>query len=58
MGNSAGVSAGKAQQINITLRSMVETMNFNGNLKENAADVEANLREMLARILGMAETAA
>ncbi|NLL28071.1 MAG: tape measure protein [Bacteroidales bacterium] len=58
MGNSAGVSAGKAQQINITLRSMVETMNFNGNLKENTADVEANLREMLARILGMAETAA
>lgn len=57
LGASAGASAGKAQQINITLKSMVENMTFNGGMRENARDVEAQLREMMARILGMAETA-
>lgn len=57
LGRSAGESAGKAQQINITLKSMVDTMNFNGGMHENATMVESTLREMMARILGMAETA-
>jgi phage tail tape measure protein, TP901 family, core region len=56
MGGSAGTSAGKAQQISIKLDSMIGTMNFNGGLRENAHDVEAQLTEMMARILGMAET--
>ncbi|MDD4394698.1 MAG: phage tail tape measure protein [Bacteroidales bacterium] len=56
LGSSAGQSAGKAQQINITFKSMVETMNFQCGLRENARDVEAQLTESLARILGMAET--
>lgn len=58
LGNTAGTVAGKAQQIHITLGNMVGTMNFNGNLRENASDVERQLTEMMARILGMAETAA
>ncbi len=58
LGEQAGTSAGKAQQINITLKSMVETMNFNGGIRENREDVEGTLAEMMARILGMAETAA
>ena len=57
LGSSAGVSAGKAQQVNITLESMVKTMNFNGSLSDNSRDVEQKLRELMARILGMAETA-
>lgn len=57
LGSNASTSSGKAQQINITLKSMVETMNFNGGMRENAADVENQLREMMARILGMAATA-
>ena len=57
LGSSAGVSAGKAQQVNITLDSMVQTMNFNGSLADNSHEVEQKLRELLARILGMAETA-
>lgn len=57
IGSNAGESSGKAQQINITVKSMVETMNFNGGMRENAADVENQLREMMARILGMAATA-
>jgi len=58
LGSTAGTVAGKAQQINITLGSMVGTMNFNGVLSENRASVEQILTEMMARILGMAETAA
>ena len=57
MGKTAGVTAGKAQQITIKLENMVGTMNFNGGLQEKASDVEARLTEMMARILGMAETA-
>ena len=57
LGRSAGEVAGKAQQINITLEKMVETINFNGTMKENSNDVEQRLREIMARILGMAETA-
>lgn len=57
MGSSAGTSAGKAQQINITLGSMVGTMNFNGGLQDNRRDVERQLTEIMARVLGMAETA-
>lgn len=57
MGKTAGVTAGKAQQITIRLENMVGTMNFNGSLQEKASDVEARLTEMMARILGMAETA-
>lgn len=57
MGKTAGVTAGKAQQITIKLENMVGTMNFNGSLQEKASDVEARLTEMMARILGMAETA-
>lgn len=57
MGKNAGAVAGKAQQINITLGSMVGTMNFNGVLSENRAGVEQILTEMMARVLGMAETA-
>ena len=58
LGNTAGTVAGKTQQIHITLGNMVGTMNFNGNLRENASDVEKQLTEMMARILGMAETSA
>ncbi len=54
----AGTVAGKAQQITIKLENMVGTMNFNGGLKDNASNVESTLAEMMARILGMAETAA
>ena len=57
MGSTAGSVAGKTQQIHITLGNMVGTMNFNGGLMENKADVERKLTEMMARILGMAETA-
>jgi len=57
LGKSAGTSAGKAQQINITLGSMVGTMNFNGGLQDNRRDVERQLTEIMARVLGMAETA-
>jgi phage-related protein len=57
LGSNAGTSAGKAQQINITLGKMVDTINFNGGLRENAKDVENQLTEIMARILGMAETA-
>lgn len=57
LGKNAGTVAGKAQQINITLGSMVGTMNFNGVLSENRAGVEQILTEMMARVLGMAETA-
>ena len=57
LGSSAGTSAGKAQQVNITLESMVQTMNFNGSFDDNSHNVEQKLREMMARILGMAETA-
>ncbi len=57
MGKSAGVSAGKAQQITIKLENMVGTMNFNGGLRENAHDIESILMEGMARILGMASTA-
>lgn len=57
LGDKAGTSAGKAQQITINLNSnMVGTMNFTGGLQENARDVEAVLREQMARILGMAAT--
>ena len=58
LGNTAGTVAGKVQQIHITLGNMVGTMNFNGGLLENKGDVERQLTEMMARILGMAETAA
>lgn len=58
LGKNAGTVAGKAQQITIKLENMVGTMNFNGGIRENASDVESRLTEMLARILGMAETAA
>lgn len=58
MGKNAGTVAGKAQQIHITLGNMVGTMNFNGGIRENARDVESTLTEMMARILGMAQTAA
>ncbi len=58
LGKNAGTVAGKAQQITIKLENMVGTMNFNGGLQENSSDVESRLTEMLARILGMAETAA
>ena len=58
MGRTAGISAGETKQITITLESMVGTMNFNGGLQENAQEVESVLSEQLARILGMAETAA
>ncbi len=57
LGKSAGTSAGKAQQINITLSNMVGTMNFNGGLHDNRHDVERQLTEIMARVLGMAETA-
>ena len=58
LGNASGTVAGKVQQIRITLGNMVGTMNFNGGLLENKGDVERQLTEMMARILGMAETAA
>ena len=58
LGKNAGTVAGKAQQITIKLENMVGTMNFNGGLKDNASNVESTLAEMMARILGMAETAA
>ena len=58
LGKNAGAVAGRAQQITIKLDSMVGTMNFNGGLNENASNVESTLTEMLARILGMAQTAA
>ncbi len=57
LGKNAGTVAGKAQQITIKLESMVGTMNFNGGLRDNASNVESTLTEMVARILGMAETA-
>ena len=57
LGSTAGTVAGKAQQINITLGSMVGTMNFNGGLADNKDNVERYLMEMMARVLGMAETA-
>ena len=57
LGSYAGTSAGKAQQIKIILGKMVDTINFNGGLRENAKDVESQLTEIMARILGMAETA-
>lgn len=57
MGSTAGSVAGKAQQIHITLGNMVGTMNFNGSLRDNSSEVERQLTEMMARILGMAETA-
>lgn len=58
LGKNAGTVAGKAQQITIKLENMVGTMNFNGGLRDNASNVESTLAEMMARILGMAETAA
>jgi tape measure domain-containing protein len=58
LGSTAGTVAGKAQQINITLGNMVGTMNFNGGLADNKDNVERYLMEMMARVLGMAETAA
>ena len=58
LGKNAGTVAGRAQQITIKLENMVGTMNFNGGLNENASNVESTLTEMLARILGMAQTAA
>lgn len=58
IGKNAGTVAGKAQQITIKLENMVGTMNFNGGLRDNASNVESTLAEMMARILGMAETAA
>ncbi len=58
LGINAGTVAGKAQQITIKLENMVGTMNFNGGLRDNASNVESTLAEMMARILGMAETAA
>ena len=58
LGKNAGTVAGKAQQITIKLENMVGTMNFNGGLRDNASNVESMLAEMMARILGMAETAA
>lgn len=57
MGSAAGSVAGKAQQIHITLGNMIGTMNFNGSLRDNSSEVERQLTEMMARILGMAETA-
>ena len=57
MGSAAGSVAGKAQQIHITLGNMVGTMNFNGSLRDNSSEAERQLTEMMARILGMAETA-
>ena len=57
LGSTAGTVAGKAQQINITLGNMVGTMNFNGGLADNRDNVERYLMEMMARVLGMAETA-
>lgn len=56
IGATAGVSAGKAQQITIAIDSVVGEMNFNGGLTENRETIERNLIEMMARILGMAET--
>lgn len=58
LGKNAGTVAGKVQQITIKLENMVGTMNFNGGLRDNASNVESTLAEMMARILGMAETAA
>lgn len=58
LGKNAGTVAGRAQQIHITFGNMVGTMNFNGGLQENARDVEAQLTELVARVLGMAATAA
>ena len=45
-------------EIKISLGKMVENINFNGGLEENETDMEQRLAEMLARILGMAETTA
>lgn len=57
LGSTAGTVAGKAQQIHINLGNMVGTMNFNGGLQDNRKDIERQLTELMARILGMAETA-
>ena len=57
LGKTSGTSAGKAQQIHISIGSMVGTMNFNGGMSDNHTLVERQLAEMMARILGMAETA-
>ncbi|MBQ9434516.1 MAG: tape measure protein [Bacteroidales bacterium] len=57
LGKTSGTSVGKAQQIHINIGSMVGTMNFNGGMSDNHTLVERQLAEMMARILGMAETA-
>lgn len=57
MGKSAGTAAGSARQVNITLTSLVGTMNFSGMTRENAASIEREVTELMARVLGMAETA-
>jgi hypothetical protein len=48
----------KNTTVNIRFGNMVETMNFNGALNENEEAVENRLTELMARILGMAETQA
>lgn len=57
IGKTSGASAGKAEQININLKSLIENVNFHGTPKENAGEMQKQVAECLSRVLGMAQTA-
>jgi hypothetical protein len=44
--------------INITVKSMIENIQFSGSTKESMAEIERNLAEGLYRVLAMAEVSA
>jgi tape measure domain-containing protein len=57
-GSTAGSSAGQVKAVNIHIANMIGTWNAAAGYNESRADMEDKLAESLARILGMAETAA
>ncbi|MDR1737984.1 MAG: phage tail tape measure protein [Candidatus Symbiothrix sp.] len=57
-GSSAGSSAGSVKSVNINITSMIGTWNASAGYSESRRTVEDQLAESLARVLGIAETAA
>ncbi len=58
--STEAIAAGgrRSTVINISLRNMIENVKFEGSASENVTEIERVFSETLARVLGMAETAA
>jgi uncharacterized membrane protein YgcG len=54
---SISTGGARSSTINITIKSMIENLVFQGGTKENQQEVERNMAEAMYRVLGMASTA-